>query len=162
MSQFQNYKVSPANFLTIATNVLYKTLLEAPRTTSKNIFKAVNDGRRVALLDVRMEEDADVRFDLALDHSEYRGDRLNFAAFRNSLTLLVGTLSETLQKEADVPVFTEQQDGSMIFGVPGVTQVNEHVNVLVLGVNLRGPGRVLLKLQYIDPGQFESQQQQSA
>ena len=161
MSEFQSYKVSPANFLTIATNVLHKTLLEVPRTTSKNIFKAVSEGRRVALLDVRMEEDSDVRFDLALDHSEYRGDRLNFAAFRNSLTLLVGTLSETLKKQADVPVFTEQQDGSMIFGVPGVTQDDEHVNVLMLGVNLSGPGSVLLKLQYIDPGQFDSQEQQT-
>jgi hypothetical protein len=162
MSEFQNYKVSPANFLTIATNVLHKTLLEAPRTTSKNIFKAISDGRRVALLDVRMEEDADVRFDLALDHSEFRGGRLNYTSFRNSLTLLVGTLSETLQKEADVPVFTEQTDGSMIFGVPGVTQDKEHVNVLMLGVNLRSPGSVLLKLQYIDPGQFENQQQPTA
>ena len=148
--------------MTIAGNVLYKTLLEAPRTTSKKLFRAISDGRRVALLDVRMEEDADVRFELALDHSEFRGGRLNYTSFRNSLTLLVGTLSETLQKEADVPVFTEQTDGSMIFGVPGVTQDKEHVNVLMLGVNLRSPGSVLLKLQYIDPGQFENQQQPTA
>jgi hypothetical protein len=162
MTEFQNFKLSPANFLTIASNVLYKTLLEAPRTTSKKLFKAIGDGRKVSLLDVSINEDTSLRFDLALDHSEFRGGRLNFTAFRNSLTVLVGTLSESLKKEAEVSVFTEQTDGSMLFGVPGVTRDEEQVNVLMLGVDLRGPGSVLLKLQYIDPDQFDGQEQQTA
>ena len=141
--------------------MLYKTLLEAPRTSSKKLFKAIGDGRKVSLLDVRINEDTSLRFDLALDQSEFRGGRLNFAAFRNSLTVLVGTLSEALKKEAEVSVFTEQTDGSMLFGVPGVTRDEEHVNVLMLGVDLRGPGSVLLKLQYIDPDQFDGQEQQT-
>ena len=161
MTEFQKFKLSPASFLTIATNVLYKTLLEASRTTSKTIFKAVREGRKVALLDVRLDDETNLRFDLALDHSEFRGDRLNFAAFRNSVTMLVGTLSESLKKEAEVSVFTEQTDGSMLFGVPGVTRHKEHVNVLMLGANLRGPGSVLLKLQYIEPDQFEVREQQA-
>lgn len=106
------------------------------------------------MLDVRMEEDSDVRFDLALDHSEYRGDRFNFTAFRDSVTVLVGSLSENLKAQNDVPVFSEQDDGSMLFGVPGVTKEGEQVNVMMLGVDLRGPGSVLLKLQYLDPEQF--------
>jgi hypothetical protein len=161
MTEFQNFKLSPASFLTIATNVLYKTLLEASRTSSKTIFKAVSEGRKLALLDVRIDEDTNLRFDLTLDHSEFRGGRLNFAAFRNSLTVLVGTLSESLKKEAEVSVFTEETDGSMLFGVPGVTRDEEHMNVLMLGANLRSPGAVLLKLQYLDPEQFEDQQKQT-
>lgn len=141
--------------------MLYKTLLEASRTTSKTIFKAVSEGRKVALLDVSLDDETNLRFDLALDHSEFRGDRLNFAAFRNSVTMLVGTLSESLKKEAEVSVFTEQTDGSMLFGVPGVTRDKEHVNVLMLGANLRGAGSVLLKLQYIEPDQFEVREQQA-
>ena len=161
MTEFQNFKLSSANFLTMATNVLYKTLLEAPRTSSKNIFKAVSDGRKVSLLDVRIDEETNLRFDLTLDHSEFRGDRLNFAAFRNSITMLIGKLSESLKKEAEVSVFTEQTDGSMLFGVPGVTREKETVNVLMLGANLRGPGSVLLKLQYIDSDQFKIEEQQT-
>jgi hypothetical protein len=161
MTEFQNFKLSSANFLTIATNVLYKTLLEASRTSSKTIFKAVSEGRKLALLDVRIDEDTNLRFDLILDHSEFRGGRLNFAAFRNSLTVLVGTLSESLKKEAEVSVFTEETDGSMLFGVPGVTRDEEQMNVLMLGANLRSPGAVLLKLQYLDPKQFVDEQQQT-
>ncbi len=161
MSNFQNYKIAPNQFLTIATNVLYKTLLDAPRTTAKNIFKSISDDKRVSVLDVRMEDDADVRFDIALDCSEYRGERLNFASFRDSVTALVGSLSENLNAQNDIPVFTEQDEGSMLFGVPGVTQEKEQVNVLMLGVDLRGPGSVLLKLQYLDPDQFQQDQEQT-
>jgi len=145
----------------MAANVLHKTLLESPRTTSKNIFKAVSDGRKVSLLDVRIDEETNLRFDLSLDHSEFSGDRLNFTAFRNSITMLLATLSESLKKEAEVSVFTEQTDGSMLFGVPGVTQGKGQVNVLMLGADMRSPGSVLLKLQYIDSDQFEVKEQQT-
>jgi len=145
----------------MAANVLHKTLLESPRTTSKNIFKAVSDGRKVSLLDVRIDEETNLRFDLSLDHSEFSGDRLNFTAFRNSITMLLATLSESLKKEAEVSVFTEQTDGSMLFGGPGVTQGKGQVNVLMLGADMRSPGSVLLKLQYIDSDQFEVKEQQT-
>lgn len=155
MSDFRNYKIPPNQFLTIATNVLFKALLDSSRTAAKNIFKSISEDKRVSVLDVRMEEEADVRFDLALDHSEYRGGKLNFTAFRDSVTVLVGALSDNLRAQNDTPVFTEQDNGSMLFGVPGVTRCGEQLNVMMLGVDLRGPGSVLLTLQYLDPAQFE-------
>jgi hypothetical protein len=156
MSRLQDYQIAPDKFLTLATNVLYQAILEAPRTTAKNIFKAIDEGKRVALVDVRMEDSGDVRFELALDHSEYRGERLNFGFFRNSLTALVGSLGEKLRQESAVPVFTEQTDGSLLFGVPGVTQDEAgQLNVLMLGADLQaGAGSALLKLQFMDPAQF--------
>ena len=154
MSKYQSYKIDPKQFLTIATNVLFRTVLEAPRTQAKNLFQAISADKRVSILDVRMEEDADVRFDLALDFSEYRGEKLNFSHFRDSVTALVGALSETLRAEKDIPVYTEQDQGAMMFGIPGVTEVKGEVNVLMLGIDLRGAGSVLLNLQYLDPSQF--------
>jgi len=158
MTDYQHYKIRPEQFLTIACNILYRTMLEAPRADARRIFKAISEGRRIALIDVRMENDSDVRFDLSLDHSEFRGDHINFKSFRNSLTGLVGSLSENLKSGKNMPVFTEKTDGSMLFGVPGVTRSDAGINVLMLGANLRGPGSVLLKLQYIDPDQLEIQQ----
>jgi len=161
MSKLQNYKIAPDKFLTIATNVLFKTLLEVPRTTAKNVFNAISEGKRVSLLDMRMDDDGDVRFDLALDYSEYRGERLNFTSFRNSLTVLIGSLGENLRQGSQVPVFTEENDGSMLFGVPGITENDAgQQNVLMLGVNLASSATVLLKLQYLNPSQFELQQEE--
>ncbi len=161
MSQYQQYKIKPDQFLTVASNVLYKTLLEAPRTDAKNLYKAIFEGKRVALIDVRMDDDSTVRFDLSLDHSEFCGERLNFKAFRDSLSGLVIALSENLRQQTGTPVFTEQRDGSTLFGVPGVTRESNQVNLLMLGIDVARPGSVLLKLQYIDPSQFEMHEQEA-
>ncbi|MEP5765434.1 MAG: hypothetical protein ABJ308_12615 [Halieaceae bacterium] len=159
MSDLTSYKIKPHQFLTMATNVIFKTLVESQRTEAKKIFNAITEGKRIALLNVLIDDDSEVRFDLALDQSEYRGERLNFKSFRDSVTGLVGSLSESLRQESDVPVFTEKTDGSMLFGIPGLTQQQGQLNVLMLGVNARGPGSVLLKLQYVDPDQFNVEQQ---
>jgi len=156
MGEYQYYRIDPKQFLIIATNVLHKTLLEASRATAKSVFKAIREGRRVSLLDVKMEEDADVRFDLALDHSEFRGGKLNFTAFRDSVTALVATLGENLRQAKDIPAFTEQGGGAMLFGVPAATRNGGEINVLMLGAELRGPDGVLRNLTYLDPSQFEN------
>ena len=161
MSDFQQYKFKPEMFLVMACNILFKTLLEAPRTDAKRIFNAIVEGKRVSLMDVRLGEESDVRFDLTLDYSEYRGVRLNFKSFRNSMTGLVASMSDNLRNESNIPVFTEQADRSMLFGIPGVTREADQVNALMLGVNPAKPGTVLLKLQYIDPSQFDEQQQET-
>ena len=158
MSKYLNYKITPGMFMTMATNVLYKTLLEASRTDAKRLFNAVVDGKQTALMSVLMDDETEVRFDLGLDHSEFRGERINFKAFRASLQGLVAALGDTVRAEQEVPVFTEKTDGSILFGVTGLTQDEGQLNVMMLGANMRSPGRVLLKLQYLDPAQFVQNQ----
>jgi hypothetical protein len=164
MSTLQDYKITPDKLLTIATNVLFQSVVEAPRTTAKSIYSAVGDGKRVSLVNVRMDDGGDVRFDLSLDQSEYCGERLNYGSFRNSLAALVASIGEKLQQQSKVPVFTEQTDGSLLFGVTGVTESETgQLNVLMLGADLQGSaGSVLLKLQYLNPAQFEQQPEQRA
>ncbi len=154
MSTLQQHSLSPAAFLRIANNILFKSVLEAQRTDAKNIFKSVSEGRRVALMTVRMQDDSDVRFDLSLDHSEYRG-KMNFGAFRDSLTVLIASITEKLREENQVSVFTEETDGTMLFGITGPTEEEGQVNVLMLAANLAGMGSVHLKLQYMDSQQFQ-------
>ena len=71
------------------------------------------------------------------------------------MTGLVASMSDNLRNESNIPVFTEQTDRSMLFGIPGVTREADQVNALMLGVNPAKPGTVLLKLQYIDPSQID-------
>ncbi len=143
--------------MTMAGNVLFKALLEATRADAKRVYKEISDGKRVQLMSVRMDDQTELRFDLHLDHSEYRGDRLNFRSFRDGLASLISAMSEALKGEANIPVFNEQGGRSMLFGVPGLTQVGDQVNVLMLAADMREPGCVQLKLQYMEPGQFQAQ-----
>ena len=153
MSKYQQHSLSRDKFLTVANNVIYKSLLEAQRTDAKNIYRAVSEGNRVALMNIRMDEESESRFDLTLDHSEFRG-KLNFGAFRASVQALVGSVSELIQGEKEITTFTDEVSGNMLFGVPGFTQEGQHFNALMLAVDVAVAGTVVLRLQYMNPDQF--------
>lgn len=157
MSTLQNISLPPERFLALAGNVLNKVLLEAQRSQAKRVFSEISDGKRVALLNVRMEDDTEVRFDLSLDYSQFLGDRLNFRFFRNSVTSLLAAIGHALEAEPSVPVFTEEGGGTMLLGVPGVTQDAGRSNVIMLAADVRQPGCVHLKLQYMEPSQITEQ-----
>ena len=55
MTKYQQHALSRDKFLTVANNVLYKSLLETQRTSAKNIYNSVSDGKRVALMTIRMD-----------------------------------------------------------------------------------------------------------
>ncbi|MEE4658888.1 MAG: hypothetical protein V2J89_00365 [Halieaceae bacterium] len=161
MSTFQNFSLPPQRFLTVAGNILHRTLLDAQRAAAKRIFNDINEGRRVELVTVQMDDETELRFDLTLDSSEFRGDRLNFTFFRNSVQGLVAAMGLALKEEGDIPIFREQGGRAMLFGVPGVTRDTGEVNVMMMSSDMRKPGSVVLKLQYMDPSQFQPRQQAS-
>ncbi|MFT4823055.1 MAG: hypothetical protein ACJAUG_001413 [Halioglobus sp.] len=147
-------------FLNIAGNLLHRAFLDSTRTKAKNTFKALAAGKTVPLTNVEMEDKSTVRFDIALDHSEYLGS-INFGAFRSSVTVLIASLGENLGKEEQIKVFTEQDNpNAMIFGVTAVTQESDEPNIMVLGANMSADNpSVLLRLLYINHEQFAAAQE---
>ena len=135
MAQNPNKSIPRDQFLTIAVNLLYKAFLENRRTEAKNVFRDMATGRTVHLTNVVMEDKSQVRFDVALDHSEYRG-KLNFGAFRASLAMLVAQLSDALRAGKDIKVFSEQNNpDNVVFGLSAATEDEGEVNVMVLGAD---------------------------
>ena len=159
MAEYQTQSISREKFLIIAINLLHKSLVEANRTDAKNAFKVLTEGKSLVLSNVRMEDQSIVRFDVQLDGSEFVGN-LNFGAFKTSLALLISNLSQALQAEKDIPAFTAQ-DGpeTMMFGVTAVTYEDNQPNVMVLGSDSgTEQASVQLKLMYLDPAQFATQE----
>ena len=60
---------------------------------------------------VRMEDESEVRMDLKLDCTEFRG-ALNFSLFRDSVLALLSRLSETLRDEDTVLPVMRMMDES--------------------------------------------------
>ena len=149
--------VSREKFLTMSVNLLYKAFLESRRTEAKQVFREMLAGKTVALTNVQMEDKSLVRFDVALDHDLYRG-KLNFGSFRAGLALLVARLSDALREQRDITVFTAEHDPNvMIFGVTAVTWEEGEPSVMVLGADASSTrGTVELRLQYLDPEQFQN------
>jgi hypothetical protein len=155
MSASNTQSIPQDQFLTMAVNLLHKAFIESSRTQAKNIYKEILAGKSITLTNVRMEDNSTARFDLALDHSEYRGG-INFGAFRASLTMLLSSLGGSLNEKKAVTTFSAHDDSNMmIFGVTGVTKEGEDPNVMVLGAEMSADRpSILLKLMYLDHEQF--------
>ena len=151
----QKQSISQEQFLTIAINLVNRALLELPRTEAKNLFRELSLGRVLALSEVPMEDGSLVRFDLALDHSEYVG-RLNFGGSRGSVALLLSNVARALQEKQAIQVFSAEHNPELrMFGITAVTVDEDQPNVMVLGSDTSSPSaRVQLTLQYLEPGQF--------
>lgn len=160
MSKIETQSMPREQFLTIAINLLHRAFMDAKRTDAKNLFKAVSEGKRVALTNLQMEDKSSVRFDLSMDHSEYAGT-LNFGAFRSSLTALLSNLVDAVKEQREITTFGAEGDSAnIIFGVTGVTVEKEIPSVLVLSTSTGGQeAAVMLRLMYLDYQQFLASQQ---
>jgi hypothetical protein len=158
MAGTQTHTLPTDKFLTLSVNLLHKVFLEATRTEAKNLYREISDGKPVPLTRVRMEDGSEVRFEVALDHSEYRG-RLNFGAFRAGVTLLVANIADALREEKPVRTFHAEHDPNVvIFGISAVTVEEGEASVLVLGADAgSGQPSVVLQLMYLERGQFAEQ-----
>jgi hypothetical protein len=159
MAQFQTQSFPREKFLLMSANLLHKALVEAARTDAKNIYKEIAGGKAIHLTTVQMEDKSTLRVSLSLDHSEFRG-KLNYGAFRASLATLIANITQTLRDEKEFPVFNADGDtAAMIFGITALTVEEELPNVMVLGSELGSQaGATRLRLMYLDPQQFSSQQ----
>ncbi len=157
MADPKTQSMAPEQFLVLAANLLHRALVEPGRTEAKQLYRRIEEGERTALANVRMEDESLASFGLSLDHSEFRG-KLNYGAFRGSLTTLLSNIAQLVNEEKPLRVFNAQDGGqSMIFGVPAVTVEQGKTNVLVLSADPGAAGGTELRLMYIDPLQFEEQ-----
>ena len=146
---------------TISANILHQTLIEVSRTVGKRLFRELESGTRIAVTQLRMEDGSEVRMDLKLDRSEFRG-ALNFSLFRDSVLALLSRLSDTLRdEESALPVMRLMDETGQstserrLFGVPGVIALDGLPNMLMMGAT-PSPSEpvILIELMYIDPEQF--------
>ena len=148
-------------FATISANVIHQSLIEVSRTVGKRIFRELEAGKRIALTQLRMEDEGQVRLDVTLDYSEFRG-ALNFSLFRDSVLAMLSRLSDNLRdEEASLPVMRMMDESGQatserrLFGVPGVIAVDGVPNMLLMGATPSASEPVvLIELMYIDPEQF--------
>lgn len=155
MSQFQIQSIAQEKFLLVAVNLLQQSLVEAMRTDAKQRFNQLYTGNTIPLATVRMEDNSTAAFQLSLSHSEFQG-KLNFGAFRASVSALIHNIARALREQKDIKVFNALNGGSaMIFGITAVTVETAQTNVMVLAADSRKDGGATsLQLMYLDPTQF--------
>lgn len=163
MATTETKSIPTDQFLTMTINLLHKAFIEQNRTEAKKLFKTVAEGKIVPLTNVQMEDKSIVRFDVSLDHSEYRG-KLNFGAFRASLSTTLANLVKAIQEGHTINTYSaENNDNNMIFGITGVTMENDTPAVMVISTQVSDRGAaVMLRPMYLNYEQFLRSQESEA
>ena len=155
MPQSQIQSMPQEKFLLVAVNLLHKAFIEATRTQAKALYQQIEGGKTVNLTRVQLVDNSTAAFQLSLAHSEFQG-RLNFGAFRASVTTLIANIAKALNEERELKVFNALNGGSaMIFGITAVTLEDNQRNVMVLAIDTPEAGdSTILQLMYLDATQF--------
>jgi hypothetical protein len=155
MAQIPQQTIPTDKFLLIAVSLLHQQFVGAARTQAKRVYREFETGRVLAMTTVKMEDESTVRFSMVLDHSEFQG-KLNFGAFKASVSILLGNLAAALQEKKEIAIFNvEGSANSVLFGITGITVEGEQPNVMVLGCDVgEEAGAVTLRLMYLHPDQF--------
>lgn len=154
MAEDQTAGVDTRRFVTAAINLLHAAFIGTSRAQAKRRFARIHGGALLDLARLRLDERTELHFRVALDWSEFRG-RIGFTPFRKALAQLLARLAERVRLRGDIAVYSEEASGAMLFYVPAVTEDEGRTNVLMLGLDTPEPGSVTLRLQFLDPQQFQ-------
>ena len=154
MSDTQNVSMEPHRVVTAAVNLLHVAFIKASRAQAKRHFARVQGGGVLDLAKLRLEDRSELLFRVALDHGQYRG-RLSFTAFRHALPQLLGRLAERVRMKGELNIYNSEETGALLFNVPAIITAHGTSNVLMLGMDKPEAGVAVLRLQFLDPTQFE-------
>ncbi len=139
----------PRDLLIAIHNNLNQRFFADDKIVSKRLFRSLAHGTEAPFIAISTEEAGEVRSVLRLDMSGVTG-KLNFRMFRAALAAHLYRIDQALEAGDDCNVFVNKSDSrSFIYNLPGVTNDNGHVNALVSGVEVDGPGTFVVYLIYL-------------
>lgn len=154
--------INMERFLTLAVQMLDSYFFKEHKEKARKLFKEIDAGQvvRVGTLNLEQDRKASVALKLALDHSEYRG-HLTFHRFRQGLDAMLKNIAGHIRRKQDLNVFNSEETGEVLFNIPGLVEEHGTVNILVLGLQAQ-PGTIVVKLQFLDPAQFQKEAESGA
>lgn len=159
MPLYRTQSFAPEKLLTIAINLLHRAFGESTRLAAKHRFQHLESGKAIYLATVRMDDGSELKVNAKLDSSELQG-KLNFGGFRQLITQLLSGCVRQLDSKQPLNTFSDQDAKRWIYLIPALYQSEVALNMLVLGVNMRQAGEVTIELMFVDPAQFQQQDQQ--
>ena len=139
----------------LAAQILSQLFIKAPKEKAKPIFKDIKQGKLFSLGSITIQDTLKPSLHLALDYSEFRGPGFNFDVFGAALTGILQQIGQKFQAKADLNIMTSKE-GSVLIHLPGMIQLNEQLNVMVMSFDLGTMDKITIKLMFLDPEQYEA------
>ncbi len=164
----KKFNLNLVQVLDLGCGILHQAFFKQKPDAAKSLLKDLKGGKKVSLgaLTLSNKDDEgeikdslEVPLAVELDYSEFKGGGFSFPAFQAALQAMLNQIAQTLKAKKDLNLLTNQKTGGALVHQPGVIKIGEQHNVLVIAIEPGGKDDIVLRLMFVDPGQYESLRQ---
>ena len=147
--------INIVQILNVAASILQTGFLTGPKAHAKQKFKKRKQGKSIKVATLNVGQLKDAPFKLQLDYSEYKGPGFGFDIFIAALTSILCHTETAFKEGKDLNMLTNQNQSELVLAaLPGVVRREEQINVMMMSFSFSQAPDIILKLMFVDPGQF--------
>lgn len=135
------------------TGLLYDYLIRPSKHTGRMRFKKLNKVEQHFVAEIPTQDGSMAKVYLKLDQSEFIGT-LRFMPFRKFLHHLLGLIAQALENGDKISIRPEENGQRFLLNLPVAMEVNEQLNVLMLGFDFQQANEITIELLFFEPTQF--------
>ena len=147
--------INIVQILNAAASILQTGFLTGPRAHARQEFKKLKQGKSIKVATLNIGQLKDAPFKLQLDYSEYKGPGFGFDIFIAALESMLRRTETALKKKKDLNMLVNQNQSEVVLAaLPGIVRREEQNNVMMMNFSFIQAPDIILKLMFVDPGQF--------
>ncbi len=147
--------INIVQILNVAASILQTGFLTGPRAHAKQEFKKLKQGKSIQVATLNIGPLKDAPFKLQLDYSEYKGSGFGFDSFIAALKSMLHHTETVLKEKKDLNMLSNMnQNEHVLAALPGIVQRGEQINVMMMSFSFSQVPDIILKLMFVEPGQF--------
>lgn len=151
------FSFNTTDLLESVTGLLYDYIVRPDKHTGKMRFKKLNEVEQHYVAEMPTQDGSTAKINLKLDQSEFIG-KLNFTTFRKFVSHLVGLIAQALEKDTEISIRKEESSQRFLLNLPAAMNINDELNVLILGFDLQQVNEITIELMFFEPTQFDSKE----
>ncbi len=147
--------INIVQILNAAASILQTEFLTGSRAHARQDFKKLKQGKSIEVATLNIGQLKDAPFKLQLDYSEYKGPGFGFDSFIAALESMLRHTEIALKEKKDLNMLSDQKQREVVLAaVPGIIRREQQSNVMMMNFSFIQIPDVILKLMFVDPGQF--------
>lgn len=148
------FSFNTVDLLESSAGLLFDYLLRPSKHDGKMRFKKISETEQQFVASMPTNEGGTANIHLRLDSSEYRG-LLNFNIFKQFLSHLVGLIAQALKEGSELSLRPAEGEQRFLLDLPAALEIEDQLNVMMLGFNLEKENEITLELLFFEPKQFQ-------
>ncbi len=143
--------------LNVAANTLQTDFLNSPKAQAKQKFKKLKQGKSIKIATLNVGQLKNTPLKLQLDYSEYKGPGFGLDCFLAALDSMLRQTETAFRQKKDLNMLTDHDQREVVLtALPGIVRREEQINVMMMNFSFSQTPDVILKLMFVEPGQFET------